>query len=96
MDFKEFLGIYEAYKDYRDLEAGRTGTTPPAPKDQGARPADTMPPAQEGGSPTPDMMIAQMQSRIAAMEQKLLNPSMAEAKPKGLEDIFNRILGDPE
>lgn len=95
MDFKEFLGIYEAYKDYRDLEAGKTGATPPPPKDQVAKPADTAPPAQEGGSPTPDM-IAQMQSRIAAMEQKLLNPSMAETKPKGLEDIFNRMLGDPE
>lgn len=96
MDFKEFLGIYDAYKVYRDLEAGKAGDTPPAPTNQGAKPADTAPPAQEGGSPTPDMMIAQMQSRIAAMEQKLLNPSMAEAKPKGLEDIFNRMLGDPE
>lgn len=96
MDFKEFLGIYEAYKDYRDLESKRAGTTPPPPKDQVAKPADTASPAQEGGSPTPDMMIAQMQSRIAAMEQKLLNPSMADIQPKGLEDIFNQMLGDPE
>ena len=98
MDFSEFMGIYQAYKEYRDIEKGKGSgapapATPPAP----AAPAPATPPAPAGsGSPTPDMMIAQLNTRITQMEQKLANPSMADIKPKGLEDIFNRMLGDPD
>lgn len=57
-------------------------------------PAGAYPPfAGEVTQTPPSPAVPELEARLSQLEQRVMNPSLDTVEPKGLEDVFNKMLG---